>query len=733
MTVLSISQLTNVNGILYFQADDGVNGDELWKSDGTEAGTVLVKDINVGSDSSDASDLTNVNGTLYFQATDGVNGYELWKSDGTEAGTVLVKDINAGSSGSSIQYLTNVNGTLYFRADDGVNGDELWKSDGTAAGTVLVKDINVGSSGSSLSQLTNVNGTLYFQANDGINGTKIWATDGTLGNTQIADMAVLPTGFVSFLGTLFFQAADPDGIGAGLQSLINNAPTDLALSNSTVTENQATGTLIGNLSTTDPDAGNTFTYSLVTGAGSTDNSLFTIVGNQLKTNAVFDFETQNSYSVRVQTTDQGGLTTEKQLTLAVTNVNEAPTNLALSANTITENVNTTAGVLIGNITITDPDATGNNNLLSVQGTDAGSFQIRDTNQLFFIGTSPNYEAKSSYSINLQTTDANSGNPLTYSQAFTINVNDVNEINEIFGDNNSNEKLIGTNSLDVIYGLGGNDILEGGGGNDTLIGGTGTDTAEYKNAPTAVNINLATGVGTDGQGGTDTLTQIENVNGSNYGDLLTGNDQTNVLDGRSGNDTLNGAGGIDTLIGGAGNNALNGGTGIDTADYSRASNGVTVDLSTGTASNNGYGGTDTLTGIEMVYGSNTAGDSLTGNDSNNSLYGYCGADTLTGGRGNDSLYLGVDTVTDTVNYNSGDGSDTVFNFVRGVNGDRLNFSGIANIDVRVSGTSTQFRVGDGTIGNTGFGTGTLLLTTNATTGFVAADANVNLFGATFVFS
>jgi len=65
-------------------------------------------------------------------------------------------------------------------------------------------------------------------------------------------------------------------------------------------------------------------------------------------------------------------------------------------------------------------------------------------------------------------------------------------------------------------------------------------------------------------------------------------------------------------------------------------------------------------------------------------------------------------------------------------DRLNFTGIANIDVRVSGTSTQFRVGDATVGNAGFGTRTLLLTTNATTGFVAGDANVNLFGATFAF-
>ena len=95
---------------------------------------------------------------------------ELWKSDGTAAGTVLVKDINPGSASSEPSNLTNVNGTLFFTADDGAHGIELWKSDGTAAGTVLVKDINPGSAGSDPPRLTNVNGTLFFSANDGTHG-----------------------------------------------------------------------------------------------------------------------------------------------------------------------------------------------------------------------------------------------------------------------------------------------------------------------------------------------------------------------------------------------------------------------------------------------------------------------------------------------------------------------------------------------------------------------------------
>ena len=124
--------VTNVNGALFFSADGAGAGHELWKSDGTEAGTVMVKDIYPsGSNSSEPQHLTNVNGTLFFQAGerqwpyDRIND-ELWKSDGTEAGTVMVEDIMPGPGSSSPEYLTNVNGTLFFAADDQTHGAELW-------------------------------------------------------------------------------------------------------------------------------------------------------------------------------------------------------------------------------------------------------------------------------------------------------------------------------------------------------------------------------------------------------------------------------------------------------------------------------------------------------------------------------------------------------------------------------------------------------------------------------
>lgn len=206
--------LTAVNGLLFFTTDDGSNGGELWKSDGTEAGTVLVKDIWPGSDSSWPESLINVNGTLFFHANDGSTGTELWKSDGTAAGTVLVKDIWPGSEGSSLGALINVNGTIFFRVYDESTGGELWKSDGTEAGTVLVMDIWPGPDSSWPDALTNVNGTLFFAASDGSTGTELWKSDGTeAGTVLVKDIwpggwSSWPGSFTNINDTLFFAASD---------------------------------------------------------------------------------------------------------------------------------------------------------------------------------------------------------------------------------------------------------------------------------------------------------------------------------------------------------------------------------------------------------------------------------------------------------------------------------------------------------------------------------------------
>ncbi|QGJ71389.1 Hypothetical protein PBC10988_30940 [Planctomycetales bacterium 10988] len=235
--------ITELNGEVYFAADDVGLGDELWKSDGTSAGTQLVKNINeIGS--SDPENLVNVSGTLFFSANDG-NGSELWKSNGISSGTVLVKDIDGVPGGSSLANLTNVNGTLFFTANDEVHGSELWKSDGTSAGTMLVKDLRPGAMDGFVGNLINFNGTLLFRAHDGDSGLELWRTDGTsAGTTLVKDMnpglpGSLPDDLTIMNGTVFFEATDgvsgyelwaTDGTSAGTFLVKNINPTGDSIS-----------------------------------------------------------------------------------------------------------------------------------------------------------------------------------------------------------------------------------------------------------------------------------------------------------------------------------------------------------------------------------------------------------------------------------------------------------------------------------------------------------------------
>ncbi len=196
---------TVYNNKLYFRADDGINGSELWESNGTAEGTKLVKDIQTGRGSGYPIDFAVYNNKLYFSANDGINGFELWESDSTAEGTKLVKDIwtgnrtvdspdlnyeilNIAPTTPNNSYPTNLtvyNSKLYFQAKDGTNGSELWESDGTAEGTKLVKDIRSGSGGSDPAYLTVYNNKLYFSANNGDNGNELWESAGTAEGTKL--------------------------------------------------------------------------------------------------------------------------------------------------------------------------------------------------------------------------------------------------------------------------------------------------------------------------------------------------------------------------------------------------------------------------------------------------------------------------------------------------------------------------------------------------------------------
>ena len=197
---------------------------------------------------------------------------------------------------------------------------------------------------------------------------------------------------------------------------INDAPSSLSLSASSVAENSS-GTDVGTLSSTDEDTDDTFTYAL----SGTDKDFFELSGTTLKLKeaSTADFETKSSYDVTITTTDAGGLSKAQDLTVNVTDVNESPTDLGLSATAVAEN---TAGVEIGTISTTDPDA-DDTFTYTLSGDDADSFEVSGSSLKFKDSVSPNFENKSSYAITLTATDSGE---LTFEEAFTVTITDAND-------------------------------------------------------------------------------------------------------------------------------------------------------------------------------------------------------------------------------------------------------------------------------------------------------------------
>jgi ELWxxDGT repeat protein len=179
---------TVMNGRIYFRGFSPATGYELWRTDGTDAGTTLVQDTNPGTASSNPSDRLLVFANhIYFSAQTAAKGRELWKTDGTDEGTVLVKDIisGTGSSNTEALYKIKVAGNhLYFVANTNL-GEELWKTDGTAEGTIPVRDINPGAASASPIILGTYQGRLVFTANDSVHGFEPWISNGSLAGTYL--------------------------------------------------------------------------------------------------------------------------------------------------------------------------------------------------------------------------------------------------------------------------------------------------------------------------------------------------------------------------------------------------------------------------------------------------------------------------------------------------------------------------------------------------------------------
>ncbi len=420
------------------------------------------------------------------------------------------------------------------------------------------------------------------------------------------------------------------------------------------------GTVVATLSASDPDAGDTLTYSIV----SDPSTFFEIIGNTLvvKAGAPLDYEMATSHVVTVAVTDAAGASTQIAVTIAVANFGQTITLSGSAVFTGSSEEDSIAGVSgfdsivggLGNDTIDGQD--GNDDLSGGHG-----------NDILYGGAGNDLVSYSYSSAALSIVLDAFGGSTIY-----VDVTDIDTIAgfEAIEGGSGNDTLIGNASANTLDGGLGDDSVVGGDGNDvirgyaagadTLDGGDGIDIASYwyeSEGVTAVLSDSGNGSATFAStGAVDALVSIENVNGSGTGDdVLVGNGLNNVLNGSSGNDSLVGGGGNDTLEGGNGDDTLSGGEGndiivgshgTDTVDYSYTSISLTVTLTSSTTVTVALDDIDTLSAIENMIGG-AGNDSLTGNSSANTLDGYSGNDTIRGGGGNDRLIGGGGS--DTADY------------------------------------------------------------------------------------
>lgn len=708
--------LTNVNGTLFFSAVDPEHSRELWKSNGTPEGTVLVKDIRPtffpGSTEPRPSDLryfVDFNGTLYFSANGGttadnpVSGNELWKSNGTPEGTVLVKDIAVGFTGVGPRILTVVDNTLFFIGEDGEFGEELFRSDGTAAGTGVIKDMYPGVQGA-FSQLgddnqfmVSVNSKLYFNADDGTNGVALWRSNGTPdGTLVISDVEPGNTGSgprrLTRVNNKLFFTADDGTNGEELWVLDSSLP-DPAVSASLVggkiLMNAPSGVALDLLVTLDAGTSEIVVASRMSGMATTEfrfPAASVTVGLEATLGPLND--RFDSSALDLPVTVFGGSGNDSLTTGAGSDL--------LSGNEGQDSLVSGGGsdqLLGGN---------GNDTLTSGAGTDSldGGGGIAD---ILMESTTTNL-ALSSSQLTIGPGDGSEvDDHINFEKAILLGGGAANVMNasnadipvSLFG-GGGNDVLIGSNQADYVDGQGGNDTLSARDGNDTLNGAAGIDVfrdvaysdfvpGEIRNL-TLSNSSFLVKVGA-GTLSTDSLlgfevaditgggmrdlinasgftsTGVTTISGGGGNDVIVGTAGADMIFTLTGADSILGGGGSDSVFSGSGNDTISGGAGADNLNGQNGNDSIVGD-----ADNDiliGGAGHDTLSG-------NVGNDFLSGQDGVNQLFGNEGNDTLQGGGLRDLLFgeAGDDRLFGLQGDDDLDGGDGADSLIGAVGADSL---------------------------------------------------------------
>jgi ELWxxDGT repeat protein len=672
-------------GKVLFLANDGSNGNELWITDGTGPGTGLVKSIAAGTAHANPAYVgTLADGTVLLRATVPGAGTLLWKTDGSEVGTVRVQ--NAGTlalNPAAFASLDNGNQIL-FTATTAANGQELWVTDGTEGGTQMLGDLNPGSTGSDPVYLTTLeDGRVAFRVQNSPNGSELWVTDGTPGGTQAVEDINPGAG-----------SSNPALLG----SLEENAQPETADQTVVTDEDTAYFFLPVDFPFSDADPLDNLGWLKIAALPNPAQGTLLLDGQPvvagqviaaddialLRFEPVADGNGTGFTSFTFKLGDGKLYSEEATLTIDVTPVNDPPEVAnPLGDQSAQQNLEFTFQVPVE--TFSDVDV---GDVLTYSAT-----LDNDDPLPAWLSFNPGTRTFSGIPgegdvgvvLNVKVTATDTGFE-SVSTTFNLAVQAGSTVKT------------GTPGPDTLDGLGGQWTLYGLAGDDTYIvdsaGDTpvedpdaGTDTVQsYITWLLGANLENLELLGSDAINGT----------GNELGNVLTGNAGNNILDGGDGNDTLDGGGGNDTVTGGSGDDTYYIGDAgdvisTDTAGTDQVHSSVTFTLELGSGLEN-----LTLTGSADINGTGNELDNvLTGNAGNNTLNGGAGNDTLAGGAGNDAYY--IDSTSDVISPDIS-GTDTVYStassFTLASSLENLVLLGSANINGTGTGFSNTITANDG---------------------------------------